>query len=121
MSGAGTPPAPAAFTLRGAMTLADSLPLDSDYTNCSGSGGYDDIVEGAAVTVYDGDGKVVGTGALDAGTYATSDSTAPCVFHFAVTGVPGGAKFYQVEISHRGRLTVSSAVARAGGFASSLG
>jgi hypothetical protein len=38
-----------------------------------------------------------------------------------VAGVPEGSKFYQVEVSHRGKITVSSAEAKAGKFAASLG
>jgi hypothetical protein len=118
MSGSDAAPA---FALTGTMTLTSSVPLDADYKNCTGGSGYDDIALGAAVTVYDGGGKVVGTGSLGAGKYASSDSTAPCVFRVSVPGVPGGAKFYQVEVSHRGKITVSSAEAKAGGFAASLG
>jgi len=109
------------FVLRGSLVLSDPTPTDSNYTGCTGSGGYDDIVPGAAVTVYDAGGKVVANGALGEGRYASTDSTAPCVFKFVVPGVPDGAKFYQVEISHRGKLTVSAAKAKAGTFASSLG
>lgn len=110
------------FTLRGALSLTDPVPLDPDHTTgCAGSGGYDDIVEGASVTVYDASGAVVGTGALGAGKYASEDSTAPCVFRFAVAGVPAGAKFYQVEVSHRGKVNVTSAEAKAGAFAATLG
>jgi hypothetical protein len=114
-------PAAKPFVLRGSLVLSDPTPTDSNFTGCTGSGGYDDIVPGAAVTVYDAGGRVVANGALGEGRYASTDSTAPCVFKFAVPGVPDGAKFYQVEISHRGKLTVSAAKAKAGTFASSLG
>ena len=103
------------------MTLTSPTPLDYDHKACTGSGGYDDIRQGAAVTVYDDAGKVVGTGALDAGRYASEDSTAPCLFPVSVAGVPGGSRFYQVEVSHRGKVTVSAAEAKAGGFAATLG
>lgn len=113
--------APASFTLRGSLTLTSPTPLDYDHKACTGSGGFDDIVKGAAVTVYDAEGKTVATGALGDGRYASEDSTAPCVFPVVVPGVPGGSKFYRVEVSHRGQLTVSAADAKAGKFASSLG
>jgi hypothetical protein len=113
--------APKTFTLRGSMTLTDPTALDFDHKACGGSDGYGDIRQGAGVTVYDAEGKVLGTGALGAGRYASEDSTAPCVFAVKVPGVPEGSKFYQVEISHRGKVTVSSAEAKAGKFAASLG
>lgn len=109
------------FTLRGTMTLTGPTPLDYDHKACTGSGGYDDIVKGASVTVYDAGGKTVATGALGAGRYASEDSTAPCLFPVSVPGVPGGSKFYRVEVSHRGQITVSAADAKAGAFAASLG
>jgi hypothetical protein len=109
------------FTLKGALTLTSPTPLDYDHNACAGSGGYNDIVKGAAVTVYDASGKVVATGSLGAGRYASQDSTAPCVFPVAVPGVPDGSKFYRVEVSHRGQITVSSAEAKAGKFGASLG
>jgi hypothetical protein len=113
--------APATFTLRGTMTLTSPTPLDSDHQACAGSGGFDDIVKGAAVTVYDDAGKVVGAGALGAGRYASEDSTAPCVFPVVVPGVPDGSRFYRVEVSHRGQVTVSSTEAKHSGLAASLG
>lgn len=112
------------FTLRGGLTLDDSstTSLDTDDTKCAGGGGFDDIREGAAVTVYDAAGGVVAAGSLGAGVYASAgDVTTPCVFLFSVRGVPAGSKFYSVEVSHRGKLTVSAADARAGKFAASLG
>ncbi|MFE5368191.1 hypothetical protein [Streptomyces mirabilis] len=117
-SGASTPKT---FTLRGAMTLTNPTPLDYDHKACGGSDGFGDIRQGAGVTVYDAEGKILGTGALGPGRYASEDSTAPCVFAVKVPGVPEGSKFYQVEISHRGKVTVSSAEAKAGKFAASLG
>lgn len=109
------------FTLHGAMALTSPTPLDYDHKACTGSGGYGDIRQGAGVTVYDAAGKVLGAGALGAGRYASEDSTAPCVFPVKVAGVPGGSKFYRVEVGHRGQITVTAAEAKAGGFAASLG
>lgn len=120
VSGSGSS-VPKSFTLRGTMTLTSPTPLDYDHKACAGSDGYSDIVEGAGVTVYDDAGKVVGTGALGAGRYASEDSTAPCVFPVSVPGVSGGSRFYRVEVSHRGQVTVSAAEAKAGTFGASLG
>jgi hypothetical protein len=110
--------APATFTLRGSMTLTgDNVPSGDTSEDCTGYSGYDDIARGASVTVYDSAGKVVATGALGTG----KPKSAACVFRVSVPGVPEGSKFYQVEVSHRGKITVSSAEAKDGGFAASLG
>lgn len=117
LSGGGSS-APASFTLRGTMTLTgDNIPTGDTSEDCTGYSGYDDIARGASVTVYDSAGQVVATGALGTG----KPKSAACVFPVSVAGVPGGSKFYQVEVSHRGKITVSSGEAKAGGFAASLG
>jgi hypothetical protein len=103
------------------MTLKNPTPLDFNHQACAGSGGYGDIVAGAAVTVYDDAGKVVATGSLGPGKYESADSVAPCVFPVSVPGVPQGPKFFQIEISHRGKLTLSDDDAQSGRFAGSLG
>jgi hypothetical protein len=124
LSGGGSS-TPKAFTLRGTMTLnagATTATIDSPG-DCIGydGGGMGDIVPGAAVTVYDSSGKVVATGKLGNGKLPGSGGSIPCTFPVTVPGVPGGSKFYQVEVSHRGKITVSSAEAKAGTFAASLG
>lgn len=110
--------APKTFTLTGAMTLTGgNVPSGETSEDCTGYSGYDDIAKGAGVTVYDSAGKVVATGALGTG----KPKSAACVFPVSVPGVPEGSKFYQVEVSHRGKITVSTAEAKAGEFAASLG
>jgi hypothetical protein len=110
--------APSTFTLRGTMTLTgDNVPSGETSEDCTGYSGYEDITKGAGVTVYDSSGKVVATGALGAG----KPHSAVCVFAIAVPGVPDGSKFFQVEVSHRGKVTVSAAEAKAGAFGASLG
>lgn len=117
LSGGGSG-APEAFTLRGTMMLTGShVPSGDTSEDCTGYSGYDDIAAGASVTVYDSAGKVVATGALGTG----KPKSGACVFPVAVDGVPAGSKFYQVEVSHRGKVTVSSTEAKAGGFGASLG
>lgn len=109
---------PKTFTLRGTMTLTgDNVPTGETNEDCTGYSGYEDIAKGASVTVYDNGGKVVAEGALGTG----KPKDAACVFPVSIPGVPEGSKFYQVEVSHRGKLTVSAAEAKAGGFASTLG
>jgi hypothetical protein len=115
LSGSSTP---ASFTLRGSLTLTgDNVPSGDTSEDCTGYEGYDDIAKGAIVTVYDTAGRIVGSGALGTG----KPSSGACVFPISVPDVAGGSKFYQVEVSHRGKLTVSAAKAKSGGFASSLG
>ncbi|PYC83489.1 hypothetical protein C7C46_08880 [Streptomyces tateyamensis] len=106
------------FTLSGTLAVPGTSAYSGTGT-CSTSGGYTDIREGTSVTVYDAAGAVVASGSLGAG--ADSPSRSGCVFPLAVSGVPSGAKFYQVEISHRGKLTVPADEARSGGFAATLG
>jgi len=117
LSGGGSA-APKSFTLTGSMTLTgDSVPSGDTSEDCTGYQGYDDIAAGAGVTVYDSAGKVVASGSLGTG----KPKGAACVFPVRVPGVPEGSKFYRVEVSHRGQITVSAAEAKAGEFAASLG
>ncbi|MEU4097917.1 hypothetical protein [Streptomyces sp. NPDC026673] len=113
----GEPDAPGTFTLTGTMTLTGDTVLADDGVRCVGSSGYDDIREGTGITVYDSAGRVIATGNLGAG----DNSSLSCKFPVSVPGVPKGSKFYQVEISHRGKITVSSEEAEAGEFGASLG
>lgn len=120
---ASSPSKPGVFALHGSLVLAgDHVPSDSDEHGCTGFSGYDDIAAGTSVTVYDAAGKVVAEGSLDGGKYADpTDNTSACVFLFTVPGVPKGTKFYQVEISHRGKITASVAEAQSGKFGATLG
>jgi hypothetical protein len=118
LSSGGGSSAPKSFTLVGSMTLTgDNVPSGDTSEDCTGYEGYDDIGAGAGVTVYDSAGKVVASGSLGAG----KPKSAACVFPVRVPGVPEGSKFYRVEVSHRGQVTVSAAEAKAGEFAASLG
>lgn len=117
LSGGGSS-TPKSFTLTGEMTLTgDNVPSGDTSEDCTGYSGFDDIAKGAGVTVYDSAGKVVASGSLGTG----KPKSAACVFPVRVLGVPEGSKFYRVEVSHRGQITVSAAEARAGEFAASLG
>lgn len=103
---------PAAVTVSGAVRMQRYDDPHSQFKtanwrklgslNCEGVGGYDDMTEGATVTVYDSTGKVIGAGALMEGL-AGDDL---CVWSFTVDNVPD-APFYQVEVSHRGKVTVA--------------
>lgn len=109
---------PKTFTLRGTMTLTgDHVPSGDTSEDCTGYEGYSDIAKGASVTVYDDAGKVVATGSLGTG----KPKSGVCVFPVNVADVPESSKFYRVEVSHRGQISVTAADAKAGKFAASLG
>jgi hypothetical protein len=65
-------------------------------------GGYDDISAGTQVTVTDEGGTLIGTGQLTGGKLSMSG----CRFTYRITTVPE-ARFYKIEVSHRGGLTYS--------------
>lgn len=72
---------------------------------CWGHKGYDDIREGAPVTITDPNGKVIALGKLLPGKPQVSgDRATGCLLRFEVDGVPAGLKFYGVEVSHRGSV-----------------
>jgi len=112
------PDRPSTFTLEGTFTLTEDATSDGDG-GCGGryDSGYDDITEGAGVTVYGASGDVVATGQLG----DSSLKSYTCVFDVAVDDVPTGEKFYKVEVSHRGTLQLSAEEAENGELAASLG
>jgi hypothetical protein len=73
---------------------------------------------GTAVTVYDSSGAVVAVSQLGRGSGSYSSG---CRFSFSVPDVPTGERFYQVEISHRGKMNLTADEAEAGSAAWSLG
>lgn len=110
------PGKPETFTLKGHFTLLEDA--SETGSGCEGSGGYDDISEGASVTVYGASGDVIATGNLGNSktiTYGT------CRFNVAVPDVPRGEKFYKVEVSHRGTVQMSAEEAEGGEFGATLG
>jgi hypothetical protein len=94
--------------LSGSVTITESLDLDTetvlelDGGSCTGTGGYDDLEQGAEVVVTDEANKIIGTSSLGEGRISGSD----CIFRFVVSNLPR-AKFYGVEVSHRGKVTNS--------------
>ena len=82
-------------------------------STCSTEGGFNDVNSGTAVTVYDASGTIVATTVLGAGSGRMEQQSAQfpdiylgiCTSPFSVE-VPASA-FYQVEASHRGRVSVS--------------
>lgn len=93
------------FTATGTLTLssADGGGISAG-ASCSGTAGFDDIREGTQVVIRDETGTTVGVGRLE---NARSLGSTTCVFSFTVTGVEGGADFYDVEVSRRGGITFS--------------
>jgi hypothetical protein len=104
---------PQPFSLTGTLQLnSDNLKtsgLPMGYT-CAGQGGYDDIGPGTPVTVADDSGKLVAKGAIES-SYSASGA---CMLTFKVFDVPGGAKFYKVQVSHRGEMSYTESEAKAG-------
>lgn len=83
---------------------------------CVGVGGYSDLTEGVTVTAYNAGGEIVGTGSLGAGEYMSMRNeediqagAGRCTFAFSFD-VPD-SDFYQVEVTHRGKVTVQRAEA----------
>jgi hypothetical protein len=76
--------------------------IEGDAKSCSGTGGYEDIVDGAQVTITNESGTVIGTGNLE----RSENIDAACRFYFTVPNLPI-AKFYGIEVSHRGQVRYS--------------
>jgi hypothetical protein len=110
------------FTLTGTMTLTSDAESDG-ACGCQGASdsGFDDIADGTAVTVYNAAGDVVATGELTDSTPDDPDLIGSCTFQVRADDVPEAEKFYQVEVSHRERLTLSAQDAEAGNLAATLG
>lgn len=123
---------PPAFAVdeNGNLPSSDEAPL-VDGGRCFSDDGYDDISEGAQVTVKNGAGEIVGLGGLEGGTqqipydityYEYLGSELPiCAFRFSFE-VPSGQDFYSISIGNdnRGEITYS-AEEIAGGIFLTLG
>lgn len=92
---------PPTTVVNGTLELDDA---ESAADNCVTSLGYDDIREGASVTIKDQNGRILGSGSLDAGV---SYDDASCTFDFTVADIREDQQQYSVEISHRGQITNS--------------
>jgi serine/threonine-protein kinase len=95
------------MTVRGSITVPWSGSFLSPTSNeCVGKGGYDDLAPGGQVTVTDEKGRVVAVGRITIGQGNPGDA---CVLLFQVDGVPRGAQFYGVEVTHRGKIQKTEA------------
>lgn len=109
---------PKTFTLTGDFVLTSGV-VDDGTGGCEGTGGYDDITFGTSVTVYDAAGAVIATSSLALSEF--DEAGRSCSFDISVGEVPADKTFYQVEISHRGKIQLSAEEAKAGAFSGSLG
>jgi hypothetical protein len=90
--------------------------LDEDVSSsCVGSSGYDDIRPGSSVTVRSETGETIATTELDSGEFFDGIG---CEYTFTV-GVPD-ARFYRIEVSHRGEVEFSKAELEANDWEASL-
>ena len=104
------PPAP--FTLTGTLQLtSDSIKttgLPNGYS-CAGDRGDNDIGPGAGVTVADETGKLIAKGDIQS-SYGQQQGS--CLFLFRVHDVPGGKKFYTIQVARRGESSYTEAEAK---------
>lgn len=107
------------FDLTGRLELDATGAFKATDRSCVGEDGYDDMRTGAPVVVYDAAGTVIATGSLRGGALNTTGTQ--CVFPFTVADVPSGEAFYQVQVSHRGKVVVESAEAETSGAVLTLG
>lgn len=73
-------------------------------TACEGRKGYADLKVGAPVVVTDAAGKTLAIGKIDEAKEVDSQ----CVLSFRIAGVPKGADFYGITVSHRGTVQYSA-------------
>ena len=112
--------ATASYSTGGVLLLYATGSLDRTLlpgSGCEGTNGYDDITEGAPVTLYDQSGTIVAAGALGAGTVTSTG----CMFTFTIPDIPFTADFFQYEITHRGKLTASKQELLDSSLSASLG
>lgn len=89
--------------LSGTVTLYDTKLDFQNGESCYGSGGYDDLSQGASVSVRNGSDKIVATTTLSDGTMISGSE---CEFSYALESVPK-SDIYQVEVSKRGNVPYS--------------
>jgi hypothetical protein len=93
------------YVIGGTFTLVGTAGedyLEAEGAGCFGYGGYDDVEAGLQVVVSNEANTVIGNGTLSSGE-VTGDG---CKFTFQVQSVPV-AKFYNIEVGRRGKLSYS--------------
>jgi hypothetical protein len=99
---------PTTHTVTGSLVLIDASTNPSIYvsgSSCHGTGGYLDLHGGAEVRLKNENGTLLSSTILGSGT----GTAHLCTFSFTLTDVPDDAKFYVVNISHRGDVSNSHA------------
>jgi hypothetical protein len=97
------PKAPATITVSGRFFIEGDNSLTMEVpavgVGCFGYRGYDNIKQGAQITIADGAGATVALGTLSEGKLVNAGiSTRECMFAFSVPKVPAGKGFYTVSI-----------------------
>lgn len=108
------------FEVDGTVELKAGQFVTVNDTGCRGYDGFEDLTMGAAVTIIDAAGAVVGVGhinslSLDGGMQGT------CTLSFSVPNVPTGKGFYGVEVSHRSAVKFDEAQLKSGKAELSVG
>lgn len=85
------------YAITGSIELFDPDGAFDSGGPCTGTGGYNDLRQGATVTISDGAGNVLGLGRLSSGMGMTS---VVCRFTFTVEELPR-SDFYQVDVAGR--------------------
>jgi hypothetical protein len=83
--------------------------------NCLNDIGYADIRSGTEVTVSNENTTIIANGSLA----SVARSGYSCAWSFTINGVPK-ATFYQIEVSHRGKVQFSDAQLQAQNWAVAL-
>ncbi len=95
------------FTITGKVLLTASGATFNGVM-CRGKGGYEDMRDGAQVTVTDAAGATIALGKLGGGLSGGSS----CDFPFEVANVPSGHAFYGVTVGGRKGLQFNEVQAR---------
>jgi len=86
---------------------------------CAGTGGYDDLRDGAVVTVFNSTGTVIGTTTLFGSKYdlvSVSSRQIICTFKWELKDVPNDDAGYSVEVTHRGKVFFTSDRLQSNGY-----
>lgn len=110
VSTAASAPVVNVFSMTGAlyqMVVADA-PLMAVGDTCTGSGDYADVHVGSVISVFDPNGKLLATGAVNSSGYGYAEHASACRLNFTVPAVPDGLSTYGVEIAEHGVQQISS-------------
>jgi hypothetical protein len=103
-----------AFTVNGVLALGPGQFTTSDGTSCAGTPKYADYIVGAAVTVTDSAGGVLGSGKVTSMTLDGLGEAGTCDLKFSVPGIPAGKGSYGIEVAHHGSMKYDESKVRGG-------